>query len=208
MADEISVRHISPSCNALQCVTVARESLLSKAGDRPDLVYGSRAGRLVCATCGLARFLKIPYVFELTNNNIDAFVHKRATGFIAKKAAKIFALSEPLRRQFIRLGVPADRIWLRPNPVETDRFRMPTPSERVEPRKELAIPEGDIMHLMVGGLVDRKNQMLALDAIERLPEKHRLMIVGPVRPNERHYAATLRTRIAGLWLPSKRVCRT
>jgi glycosyltransferase involved in cell wall biosynthesis len=176
-------------------VTIARESLLGKSGGRPDLVYGSGAGRLAYATCGLARLLGIPYVFELTNNNIDAFIHNRATGFVARGAGKIFALSKPLRGQFIRLGVPADRIWLRPNPVETDRFRVPTPLERAEMRKALAIAESNIMHLMVGALADRKNQMLALDAIERLPEKHHLMIVGPAMPNEPQYAATLKTRI-------------
>jgi glycosyltransferase involved in cell wall biosynthesis len=52
------------------------------------------------------------------------------------------------------------------------------------------------LHLVAGSISPRKNQLLAVEALELLPEEHRLWIVGPVLPQNAAYAEALQERIA------------
>jgi glycosyltransferase involved in cell wall biosynthesis len=86
-------------------------------------------------------------------------------------------------------------MWVRPNPVDTARFRWPSAEKRAAGRQRFGAAEETILHALVGVLSERKNHIVAVEAIERLPNPHRLIIAGPVFRNEPDYARQIADRV-------------
>ena len=86
-------------------------------------------------------------------------------------------------------------MWVRPSPVDTGRFHWPSAERRAAARKQFDGADDSILHVLVGVLSDRKNHIVGIEAIERLPHPHRLVIAGPVFRKEPDYARHLANRI-------------
>jgi len=122
----------------------------------------------------LARvFHRRPYV--VTVQGSDMFnAAKRAgirtlTSWALKGAKKVLALSRALSEEVAGLGIPADRIAIVPNGVDTSRFIASLDVQR-EP-----------IILFVGSLIDRKGVAYLVEAFHRLSQQvpdYRLVIVG------------------------------
>lgn len=195
--DGIPVRRLSPDAGFLSTLWRSGAHLWDERKTGFDLVYCVTTGRLVYSIGAWARLMRRPLVVEFVNNNIeDSPARRWMAQHLARSAVLAIAISRPIFAQFRRLGVPEERIWLRPNPVDTARFRVPTEAERAAARQRLGVGPGTILHLLVGGLSKRKNHVVGIDAIERLPAHHRLLMAGPVIPDERQYAADLAARVA------------
>ena len=156
------------------------------------MVYALTTGRLVYISGFWARLLRLPLVSEFVHNNIEDTPQRR---LLARLLARSAALTIAIADQFRRLGVPDERIWVRPNPVDTARFHHPSAEQRAAARRRFGAGDDTILHVLVGALADRKNHIVGIGAIERLPEPHRLVIAGPVFPQERDYAAELARRV-------------
>jgi glycosyltransferase involved in cell wall biosynthesis len=115
-------------------VADALEGLLGRR--RPDLIYERYA--LGCTVASrLAGREGIPHVLEVNAPLIDEARRHRGLQDIApledlereifKGTARILAVSTQVAAAVRERGVPADRVWVRPNAVDTDRFR-PRPS--------------------------------------------------------------------------------
>jgi glycosyltransferase involved in cell wall biosynthesis len=174
----------------------AGQHLLAELKRDIDLVYTLTTGRLVYISGVWARLLHRPLVVEFANNNIEDTPQRRLMArLLARSATLAIAISRPVADQFRRLGVADERIWVRPNPVETGRFRYPSTQERMKARATLGADQQTIIHLLVGGLVDRKNHAVAVRALEHLPESHRLIIAGPIMQDGQGYAGALKDLI-------------
>jgi glycosyltransferase involved in cell wall biosynthesis len=161
-----------------------------------DVMYALTTGRLIYISGIWARLLRRPLVVEFVSNNIEETAQRRfMAGLLARSAALAIAISRPVADQFRRLGVPDERIWLRPNPVDTARFHHPSAEQRAAARQRFGVGDDTILHVLVGALADRKNHVIGIGAIERLPHPHRLIIAGPVFPPERDYAAQLAQQV-------------
>lgn len=69
------------------------------------------------------------------------------------------------------------------NGIDIERFRPPTPEERVKARRTLGLRESDPVVLFVGRLVEKKGAALFLEVSRRMPSYHFLMVGdGPLRP--------------------------
>ena len=195
--DGIPVRRLQPDAGFLSTLWTAGAHLLSERKTDFDLVYCVTTGRLVYSIGAWARLMRRPLVVEFVNNNIEATPGRRLMAQqLARSAALAIAISRPIFAQFRRLGVPEERIWLRPNPVDTARFRVPSDGERAAARQRLGIGPETVLHLLIGGLSKRKNHAVGISAIEQLPAHHRLIMAGPVIPSERQYADNLAARVA------------
>ena len=95
----------------------------------------------------------------------------------ARRAVRIITPSAYTADQLVQhLSVPRERIRVIPEGVELPR-KILAAEERVRER-EHRVGEGFEMVLNVGVLQTRKNTLNALRALEKLPERYRLVLVG------------------------------
>jgi glycosyltransferase involved in cell wall biosynthesis len=139
----------------------------------------------------------MPLIVEIMNRNLLEKRSRRLMAQLLTRSARlVVAISEPVAREIRSLGVAEDRLWVRPNPVDLGRHDLAPAEERRRERQELGCADDVSLHVVAGSISPRKNQLLAVDAFERLPEDHRLLIVGPVLPQNASYAKTLEERVA------------
>ena len=194
--DGIPVHRLAETRNAARLFVSAGRHFLDEFRRRADVMYATTTGRLIYISGIWARLLRQPLVVEFVSNNIEETPQRRLMAqMVARSAALAIAISRPVADQFRRLGVPDERIWVRPNPVDTTRFHHPSAEQRAAARRRFAVGDDTILHVLVGALADRKNHAVAIGAIEQLPDPHRLIIAGPVFPKEPDYAAQLARRV-------------
>ncbi|MFI8202096.1 glycosyltransferase [Streptomyces sp. NPDC085937] len=87
------------------------------------------------------------------------------------------AVSPTVADRLKRWGVPAPRIEVVPNGIETDRFRF-DPERRERTRRRLGLPDGAFVVGGVGRLARGKRFDVLVRALARLPEDHWLLLVG------------------------------
>jgi glycosyltransferase involved in cell wall biosynthesis len=194
--DGIPVRRLPPHPGVVSSFCSAGAHLVRERGSGIDVVYTVSTSRLVYWSGIWARAIRRPLVVEFVNNNIEDRPQRLLMArLLARSAALAIAISRPVADQFHRLGVPEERVWVRPNPVETARFRLASPERRAAARRRFGAGDDTILHVLVGVLSARKNHIVGIGAIEQLPDPHHLIIAGPVFPEERDYAARLARRV-------------
>jgi glycosyltransferase involved in cell wall biosynthesis len=124
-----------------------------------------------------------------------------------QRARLVVALNAGLRRRLIEAGVAPQRIWERPNPVDTDAFFRADLSARRQARESYGLEDAGPVHLLLGRIGARKNQLFALEVLARLPAEHRLLLLGPALNGDQDYVAQVRRRIADLNLEDRVVFR-
>ena len=126
----------------------------------------------------LARRLGIPYTITLRGWLYEAMGNKhilRQCVEAMQHAAGIISVSGHLAQTAAELGVDRSRIHVIPNGVNTDQF---FPRDKDLCRKELGLPTDGRLIVTVAHLGPRKGHLEALEAIARLPEDVRLVLVG------------------------------
>ena len=83
-------------------------------------------------------------------------------------AARVFAVSDSLRRLALDLGVAGERALVVSNGVDMERFR---PLPRAEARRQLGIPADARVLVTVGGLVARKGYHRVIECLPRLRQE-------------------------------------
>jgi glycosyltransferase involved in cell wall biosynthesis len=138
----------------------------------------------------------VPIVVTSTRNRALNPLNVLTERRFARRTARVLANSEGVRRELVSLAfVPADKIQIIHNFIDLDRFRPPTPEERVQARARWNIAPGDIALLVPGRISWQKHQLgvaLALGEIRRagqLPANVRLLLAG--RRYGRFYGALL-----------------
>ncbi|MCP5363776.1 MAG: glycosyltransferase family 4 protein [Hyphomicrobiales bacterium] len=193
----IRVRRLVDTGGVLSSFMATGLHLISEKRAKVDVVYTLTTGRLVYITVFWARLLRLPVVAEFINANLeDTAARKAMVRFLAHSARLNIAISQPVARQLRALGVPDERIWVRPNPVDIETFKLPAAKVRADARRKLSIKDDQLLHILVGSVETRKNQILGVEALEKLPSNHDLIIVGPVLPQNEAYAEDLRQKIA------------
>ncbi|MEU1849943.1 glycosyltransferase [Streptomyces sp. NPDC019990] len=87
------------------------------------------------------------------------------------------AVSSTVADRLKRWGVPAPRIEVVPNGIDLDRFRF-DPGRREHTRRQLGLPEDAWVTGGVGRLAWGKRFDVLVRALGRLPDDHRLLLVG------------------------------
>ena len=157
----------------------------------PDVVAASR----------LARALKIPLVAKLHGSDINELAagpwRRRLVAGALQRAARVIAVSSPLKAKTEALGVPAERIDVISNGVDAGLF---APRDKAACRRQLGLPVDGPLILFVGNLVPVKGLDDLLEAVRRAHAREgakpfTLAVVGdgPLR-------AELQRRAQSVWL--------
>jgi glycosyltransferase involved in cell wall biosynthesis len=95
-------------------------------------------------------------------------------------AARVFSVSESLRRVAVSIGIAADRVRVVGNGVDSTKF---APLDKIDARQRLKIPPDASVLISVGGLVERKGFHRVLEVLPKLrrtnPKLVYLVVGGP-----------------------------
>ena len=189
------IRTVDRSTLGAQFLTLGRQVYLPERRSI-DLVHGLGMSKVAAASCAWAQLLGIPVVRELT---LDGTVSMGRPGQRAvyrsgfTRARLVIAPSGAIARRYQDAGIPARRVWTRPHPVDTTRFRAPSPAERRQARDRYGLGAGTA-HLILARFLPRKNQLFAVAALAHLDPAHKLMLLGPVLDGDESYLAEIRER--------------
>ena len=115
-------------------------------------------------------------------------------------AARMVATSEQERQEFVREGVPADRIFLRYNGVDLEEFHKLPP--RGIFRRKLGFGNGERLILFLGRIIPRKGADHLIEALTEIAgTRAQLIIAGP--EGESGYIQFLQTKAAAAGVKSQ-----
>jgi teichuronic acid biosynthesis glycosyltransferase TuaC len=88
--------------------------------------------------------------------------------FALRRAARVIAVSESLKRDAVALGVPAEKVRVIENGIDPEVFR---PLDRIEARRSLGLPKYGPLLVSVGTLAPRKGFHLVMEAMVKLKRR-------------------------------------
>jgi glycosyltransferase involved in cell wall biosynthesis len=154
---------LQPQAMAQAGLAEARRLLAE--GTEFDLVDAHYLSPDGVAAAAVARRLERPLVLSARGSDVNVIgqmpgPRERILKAI-EQSAGVIAVSSALRAALIGMGVPAERITVLRNGVDTELFQ---PVDRVGARRELGLPVDGRMVASVGNLVPGKRNDLALEA--------------------------------------------
>lgn len=128
------------------------------------------------AVAMLKKFLKAPISITARGSDINLLpnyrIPRRLIVWAEKCSSVTVAVSDALRRELLKLGVPEQKIHVLRNGVDSDFFK-PLDSLHCRQKWDLSGP----VLVSVGNLIEMKGHHLVIEALEQLPE-YRLLVVG------------------------------
>ena len=156
--------------------------------ERPDILHSYRDRSNLWTRVALAAHgVRVPVVIvSVRNRNLDP-LNLLAEEHLIDDTDRVLANSEGIRRELVgRARVPADRIEVIPNFIDTSRFHPPSPEERAAARKRWELGE-ELALLLPGRLTPQKHQLGLMFALwklrreRRLPARVRVLLAGRTR---------------------------
>ncbi|MDO9219595.1 MAG: glycosyltransferase [Thiobacillus sp.] len=157
------------------------------------------------AATRLGRWLGLPVTITLRGTEVPHSRNPALRPRLARalrRATRVFAVSDSLRRLALELGTPAERTEVVGNGVDVARFQ---PQDRVLARERFGLPADARVLISVGGLVERKGMHRVIDCLPALLERHpelHYLIVGGGSP-EGDMRAELDAQVARLGLAGR-----
>ena len=157
------------------------------------------------AATRLGRFLDLPVTITLRGTEVPHSRNPALRPRLAralKAAARVFAVSDSLRRLALDLGVAAEKTEVVGNGVDTARFH---PVDRAAARRRYRLPADAQLLISVGALVERKGMHRVIDSLPALLERHpnlHYLVVGGSSP-EGDMRAELEAQAARLGLAGR-----
>ena len=129
-----------------------------------------------------------PIIRELcndTNNPLYPIQFQKYMKSIFKKNNTLMiAISKKL--EIVAQNFEVKNIWHRHNPVDENKFFIDYEKKFYFRKKLTKFSKNDVLLSLVANFIDRKNQLFALDVLNLLPKKFKLILVGPLK-NENYY---------------------
>ena len=152
-----------------------------------DLIHVFGYSPATVAAIGWARRNNVPLMLELVNVIKSPYQYRpgtwRFTNYDLNKQTVIVAISEELGRTSERAGISGN-IWVRPNPVDVEKFHPFSEVERQQAKKELLGFDPDIRTVVyVAKFIEQKKHTFLIDVLPHLPENYRLVLAGPPLPD-------------------------
>ncbi len=142
---------------------------------KPDILAAEYFYPDAPALAALSSEFNIPFVATGRGSDITHFrenpVCCEKIVAAGKKGAAFAAMSDDLKNDMIKTGLPAEKIYVIRNGVDTDLFK-PTPSDI---RQQLGVKTKKVV-LSVGHLVERKGHHLLIEALQDLPDVSAIIV--------------------------------
>lgn len=94
--------------------------------------------------------------------------------WVYRYADYAFYVGKNNKEYFLKHGLPNDKLFFAPHAIDNDRFNDSTgdyQKEAAKMRKELNIPEEDIVVLFVGKFESKKNPLILIEAAKKINDK-------------------------------------
>lgn len=92
--------------------------------------------------------------------------------FVLKKADAFSAISMEIASEWTSSGIPANKVYLIPNSVDTARFTPPEPGQKLLLREQLGLPREAVIAIYTGRLVSYKGLPLLTRVWNDIRNKH------------------------------------
>lgn len=145
------------------------------------LIHIAGHSGLTAAAILYANTKKIPIMMELVTEHAR-HTQKILYLFHAKPQENsiIIALTKRTEQACIDLGLDSNKIWQRPNPINTGTFQ-PSPAEKPALRKTLTpFSDDKIIITNVAKMMPQKNQRFMVDVMAELPDNYVCVLAGPL----------------------------
>ena len=148
-----------------------------------DLVHVFGYSPATVAAIQWARSNDVPLMLELVNKVNSPYQNlpgaRRSSGYDLNNQSIIVAISKELGETSERAGLSGN-IWVRPNPVDVERFAPVSPETRAATKKQLFDFEpGTRVIVYVAKFIERKNHSFLIDVLSNLPDEFKLVLAGP-----------------------------
>ncbi|MFZ3041236.1 MAG: glycosyltransferase [Thiobacillus sp.] len=157
------------------------------------------------AATRLGRWLGLPATITLRGTEVphsrNPVLRPRLSRTL-KAAARVFSVSDSLRRLAIELGAAEGKTEVVGNGIDTERFQ---PVARAAARQKYGLPESAKVLISVGALVERKGMHRVIEVLPALLEPHpdlHYLIVGGASPEGDNHAE-LTAEVARLGLADR-----
>jgi len=149
--------------------------------ERPSLLY-QRHGRFSVAGAVLARRMRVPLVLEYNGSEVWMSEYWDPTRFrtwlrlceevMLKCASLIVVVSQPLKDELVTRGVPAERVLVNPNAVDTEYFQPGCGGGAL--RQELGLKSREVVVAFVGSFAHWHGVPVLQQGIARLLQSDEL----------------------------------
>ena len=148
-----------------------------------DLIHTFGYSPATTAAIKICQDLKIPLALELVNPVRTPYQYLPGTRTFTRQdlhhQSLIVAINKSLGDMCASFGI-VNNVLVRPNPVDTKNFSIPTKHERITARKKISsVSENEILIIYVAKYIARKNHAFLLDVLTKLPESFKLVLAGP-----------------------------
>lgn len=160
-------------------------SYLARHDAQYDLIHVLGNVNVTSAAISYAKITGKPLIVELVNlvDNPHQYEPKAISlvfGHGFPKHALLVCISKHLQRVCNEYGYSDQQIWCRPNPVDESKFFYE--SERRNSYRSVwpDLDESDVLLVYLAKFMPLKNQLFLLEVMSHLPEKYKLILVGPL----------------------------
>ena len=156
--------------------------LFSKAYKNIDLLHVAGHSGGTAASLVWAKLKDIPVLMELVTANAP----HRQKFFVFFKTPKlknltVVALTKDMEEKCLNKGLEKEKIWCRPNPIDTEKFRLVSQQQKLVLRSELTeFSQDKIILSNVAKMMPQKNQLFILETLRHLSEQYVALIGGPL----------------------------
>jgi glycosyltransferase involved in cell wall biosynthesis len=161
LADHARVRLLPLCVVARNDVRAARELARLVRAERPDWLVGTFK-REYWPVAVVGRLRRVPVVLF---SHLDQRFHPTMRIGVPRLVRRLIAPTEYQRRRLVERGLPASKLVVLHNPVETAHFR-PDPAVRAALRRRLDLADDDVLVGYVGRQEHGKGVMALADALD------------------------------------------
>ena len=148
---------------------------------------------------------KKPIIRELCNDMNNPLYPIQIQNYIGpifkKNNTLVVAISKKL--EILAKKFDIKNVWQRPNPVDENKFFLDYKKKYFFRKKLTRFSENDIVLNLVANFIDRKNQLFALDVLNLLPDKFKLILAGPLKKENNLYFEAILKKIDKLGLNNR-----
>lgn len=176
--------------------------LMSGLLDKVDIIHLAGWSWYAPILCIAAKRRRIPIIRELTSQGDTGHIGglgRLLILFTNRMASRFIAISPALGNMLLA-NLPGSNVWVRPNGVDVERFRMPSLDERGKARAAIGdllpdLTESDIVVLSVARIRPLKNQVFLAECIKSLPPPYKVLFVGPAYDQDDAYLGQLKATL-------------
>ena len=183
--NSLSAKVMSNFCDLADYVSIGRRTVEFLNKGQFDFIHTLGSSVSVNVALYYAHYRKVPFLREICNQGTQAdpslpFKLQRLIGSPISRLGRVVSISPSISDFLLSRGTGKDLIWERPNPIDQSRFKPYGDIIKFSNRKKLtSFSETDLIILNNSQFIPRKNHILLVEALKYLPDKFKLVLIGP-----------------------------